>query len=730
MDQRGIFRAGLQAPKDQRALLDRRDAWAELMRRTPQGLLNIPPDVLDYLKTFHAQKIIPSTPAPGSSHVTWAEPMSKAPRGLLSVPPGILEGLTAFHSSKSAFATATTSSPQASLLSQEPQQTDPIPLSSSPPRETHRPRTAVTPAPLGINHSSPLADDADSPSDTPISGWSLSPPSNDHPRGAAAGVASPSGRTQALRPRTATNSSAQMCSKDSGSGPSSKRMAKSVAQSTTAPMPNPDETESPTRQGITSSSDEADSEDEQMAVEEPLALAPAFHKSVNKTAAPVAPTPPSAQIMPCTDQKNPQQQQQQQQVPKIKRRKMKNAVGLLDKCLGEIPDSDILMQEPLSARSTLFAKRRSGTRTPVPRQSPRDPRSPKALSLSQTPQSVHEPTPHASQHAKITEKLPRVSDNLGTGSGAANPLTRQAGLTPFGIFRTNYPDFKGDLNAFLRACMSLQWLASQNLLKVCLFDDFVRVYCHKYIEFVMSHDSPPSAIEYYNKDDAHPSYLNGVVDASFLKRIQAVYWAEIAAIEAGNPVGESVETSQVRAEQASVDMEIDQPDEDFVADNAEEHTGNHDASTLSSPRQPTQPEESGIFDIDDDLFYRSSRVASPDLSTPVAHSRRNSMPQGDTHTQPNSSAPSTGSILDLTSSSASDVIIPNTSVSMLDTNPSRIPETVHKPRSRRSTESAKRPFRLIAALSNRDSPTSSMSSAQRKRRFGEYLAKSGQRSEA
>ncbi|KAH8837186.1 hypothetical protein MCOR27_008529 [Pyricularia oryzae] len=758
MDERGIFRVGLQVPKDQRALLDKRDAWAEVMRRTPQGLLNIPPSVIEDLKAFHAPKTqsapaapstpitwaepmrktpqgllnVPSkvledlktfhaqkvhaTPAAASKPVTWAEPISKTPRGLLNVPPKILESLTAFHAQKSAFATAATSSSQASLFSQEPKPTEPMPPSSSPPREPYQRRTAVT----------AQADDACSPSDTPISGWSPSPPRNDHPRGAAA-IASPPGPLQALPPRTATNSSMQMNPNDSGPGPSSERTAKSIVQSTTASMSTPEENESPPRQVITPSSNEADSEEEQMAVEEPLALAPAFQKSINKTAAPVAPTPPSAQVVPCTDQKNPHQQR-----PKIKRRKMKNALGLLDKCLGKIPDCDTSGQQAVPSRSTSIAKRRSETTTPVSRQSPRDQGSPKALSSSQSPQSDHEPAPHASQHAKITTKLPRASDSLGTGSVTANPVTSQAEPTPFEIFRTNYPDFTSDLANFLRACMSLQWLARQSLLKVSLFDDFLRVYCHKYIPFVMSHDSAPSAIEYYNKDDEAISYLNGVVDKSFLKRVQALYSAEIAAIEAGNSVGDPTETSQVRVEDedASADMEIDQPDEGSIADNPEEHAGSHNAATRSSPDQPTQPEEVGISDIEDDRFYRSSREASPDLSTPASHSRQNPMSQGDTHTQPKFSAPFTGSIMDLTSSAASDVVIPNTSISVLDANPSRIPETVHKPRSRQRIESAKRPFRLIASLRNRDSPTSSMSSAQRKRRFSEYLAKNGQRNEA
>ncbi|KAI6375762.1 hypothetical protein MCOR25_002921 [Pyricularia grisea] len=719
MDERGIFRAGLQVPKDQRALLDKRDAWAELMRSTPQGLLNVPPNVIDDLKTFHAQKI-PATPAAASKPVTWAEPMSKTPRALPNIPPEILESLTAFHAQKSAFATAAASSPQASLLSQEPKPTDPIPPSSSPPRETYQRRTAVTPGPLILNHSSPQADDACSPSDTPISGWSPSPPRNDHSRGAGAGVASPPRRTQALLPMKATNSSVQVFSKDSGPGPSSKRTAKSIVLSTTSIRPNPDKNERPPRQGITSSSTGADSEDEQMAVEEPLALAPAFQKSINKTAAAVVPTPPSAQIMLCIDQKNPQQL-----LPTVKRRKMKNAVGLLDKCLGKIPDCHTSVQEALPSRPTSLAKTRSGTRTPVSRQSPQDPRSPEALSSSQTPQSDREPALHASQHAKITKKQPRASDKTGNGSGAANPGTPQAELSPFETFRKNYPDFTGGLHDFLRACISLQWLATQTLLKVSLFDDFVRVYCHKYMDFAMCHDSSQTAIEYYNKDDEPIRYLNGVVDKSFLKRIQAVYSTEIAALDAGNSVGEPAETSQVRVEQASMDMEIDQPDEDPIANNAEEHAENHNAATGSSPHQPRQAEEAGISDIEDDRFYRSSRAASPDLSTPVSHSQQDPLPQGDTYTQPKSSASSTGSILDLTSSIASDVIIPNTSVSVLDANPTRIPETVHKPRPRQRTESAKRPFRLIASLGNRDSPMSSMSSAQRKRRFSEYLAKIG-----
>ncbi|KAI0008680.1 hypothetical protein F4779DRAFT_421371 [Xylariaceae sp. FL0662B] len=59
--------------KDQLELLDRPDSWASILRRRPNGFVNVPPDVLRSLKESHARKLHPAqsekTPASSSPGV-------------------------------------------------------------------------------------------------------------------------------------------------------------------------------------------------------------------------------------------------------------------------------------------------------------------------------------------------------------------------------------------------------------------------------------------------------------------------------------------------------------------------------------------------------------------------------------------------------------------------------------------------------------------------------------
>ncbi|KAG7124794.1 hypothetical protein HYQ44_001979 [Verticillium longisporum] len=69
------------------------------------------------------------------------------------------------------------------------------------------------------------------------------------------------------------------------------------------------------------------------------------------------------------------------------------------------------------------------------------------------------------------------------------PMTRERFLLePLETFQSAYRSFDGSLGDFVRACVSLKSLRRERRLPVFLYDDFVRVFCDDYIQYVSETD--------------------------------------------------------------------------------------------------------------------------------------------------------------------------------------------------------------------------------------------------
>lgn len=105
-------------------------------------------------------------------------------------------------------------------------------------------------------------------------------------------------------------------------------------------------------------------------------------------------------------------------------------------------------------------------------------------------------------------------------------------LSPYELFTTTYPsyvsDYSGNLWSFIRACLCLEYLRKTNSLRDFLYDEFIREFSNKYLEYVESSSNPISAFEWFNSQNGPPEFSNMVVQNTTLDIIMASYPDKIA----------------------------------------------------------------------------------------------------------------------------------------------------------------------------------------------------------
>ncbi|KAG7115126.1 hypothetical protein HYQ44_020269 [Verticillium longisporum] len=98
-------------------------------------------------------------------------------------------------------------------------------------------------------------------------------------------------------------------------------------------------------------------------------------------------------------------------------------------------------------------------------------------------------------------------------------------LEPLETFQSAYRSFDGSLGDFVRACVSLKSLRRERRLPVFLYDDFVRVFCDDYIQYVSETDEsrPMYAMEWYVDNVSKPIYQKGVLTKDNIDRVLKMY---------------------------------------------------------------------------------------------------------------------------------------------------------------------------------------------------------------
>ena len=140
---------------------------------------------------------------------------------------------------------------------------------------------------------------------------------------------------------------------------------------------------------------------------------------------------------------------------------------------------------------------------------------------------------------------------------------------PHSAFCIAYPRFRGSLDDFIRAVICVDDLRKKKALPEFLYDDFIRVFCGEYIEYISGAAEDPSknpltAIKWYNDNVERPIYVKGVIGKDNVENILETYEdrtrvirGEIGARKAETPrksVVEERKEPQPRASRASIAM--------------------------------------------------------------------------------------------------------------------------------------------------------------------------------
>lgn len=148
--------------------------------------------------------------------------------------------------------------------------------------------------------------------------------------------------------------------------------------------------------------------------------------------------------------------------------------------------------------------------------------------------NVAPPSPSPIPSRKVLKEPARSLQN--SSSSDRPPPNGPPSQVPFVAFRTAYPDFSATLNDFLRAVLSVQSLQQQSRLPEFLYDDYIRVFCKDYMDYVKSHDptaQPLPIFKYYNENVTIPEYTQRVILRANLSDVLDCYPTEVAALRNG-----------------------------------------------------------------------------------------------------------------------------------------------------------------------------------------------------
>lgn len=109
--------------------------------------------------------------------------------------------------------------------------------------------------------------------------------------------------------------------------------------------------------------------------------------------------------------------------------------------------------------------------------------------------------------------------------------------TPLYDFGNAYPDYSerysGTQLNFVKACLCLEYLRGERALRDFLYDDFIRLFSHGYLDYVNGAgpaQQPLSAIEWFNLQTGPPLYTRQVMTNDNIDAALTFYEADVATI--------------------------------------------------------------------------------------------------------------------------------------------------------------------------------------------------------
>lgn len=246
-------------------------------------------------------------------------------------------------------------------------------------------------------------------------------------------------------------------------------------------------------------------------------------ETVNREALPPPePTPPSAQIIPCTltDLSNPAR------VPQARKRRFMVHPS------SYFPDPENVGQKQITKPVLQPPVQTRPSRSPSP--------SPTIISSSPVAKPSA-PLPVGDRHLFEVENEPGVAiaspqhvvPQVSNNSTDKLPPNGPPSQVPYTAFKMEYPDYSGSLGDFIRGVLCILRLQKERAFPGFLYDDFVRVFSSDYLDYVESVNGKEPilpAVQWYNENISKPVYTKGILNRSNINDILGRYPDEVRAI--------------------------------------------------------------------------------------------------------------------------------------------------------------------------------------------------------
>jgi hypothetical protein len=261
-------------------------------------------------------------------------------------------------------------------------------------------------------------------------------------------------------------------------------------------------------------------------VEVPKAVTEVLEPVDQGLAVVLEPTPPSAQVIPCTNN----EKTSPAQAPRTqRRRRMKQFPAAI------LAGLDPAGRGNVSGVTLPEATADATSRPPSPAVIPSSPISgPPRTDLALAAPGDGKIPASAKQPGTATSTSQLSGKQVSSNPSVVLPRNGPPSQAPFIAFTFAYPDYKGSLGDFIRGVMCILQLQKDRALNEFLYDDFVRVFSGDYLDYIMTvaHDqSALPAVQFYNLSVSRPLYAKGVLTKDNIKDVANQYPEKTRAIQ-------------------------------------------------------------------------------------------------------------------------------------------------------------------------------------------------------
>lgn len=165
---------------------------------------------------------------------------------------------------------------------------------------------------------------------------------------------------------------------------------------------------------------------------------------------------------------------------------------------------------------------------------------------------------------------------------------------PFAAFSAHYPDYRtchgGTLDHFVRACICLQYMLKNRLLRDRLYDDFIRAWSSEFWSYAHHEEEPLPAAEWYNSLGGDILYNRWLVKQDNLEQILVIYKGEVSKIMPSIETKE--ETNERKRNEGENEVESEEEASAKVVETEDSESmklDQHNEQSESPPPKAAQP---------------------------------------------------------------------------------------------------------------------------------------------